>query len=284
MSHYAIGDVHGCWYSLETLLEQLEFNPKVDRLWFVGDLINRGLGSLECLRFAFEHRACTSVVLGNHEIHLLAVARGHRKLKKRDTLSAILDAPDGGGLIDWVRGWPLAVVSEISAAQTWLMTHAGVSPRWSAHRFMRLAEEAELLLREDDLDSILSDLYSADSEHWQGDSPKIDRVRAFLRFVISARTCTPDGRLDPRMKGAPEDAASGYKPWFAWHPEADGSSSHPFVVFGHWAALGFNYDRGHFGLDTGCVWGGRLTALRLEDHQTISVPADPRDLAPDPAR
>lgn len=280
MTRYAIGDIHGCYHTLRALLAELHFDPTRDEVWFVGDLVNRGLHSLDCLRFAIDHEPTFHMVLGNHDLHLLAAHAGLRELKKKDTLAPILEASDADALVDWLRARPFAwwdferEPAGEAGPPGWLMVHAGISPLWSASRTIQLADAASQRLGSEDYPEFLRDLYEVDTEAWVPGLAPEHEARSVVRFLVSARTCDESGRLDPDMKGPPSDSAPGFRPWYEWRSRSDD----PSIVFGHWAALGYCATDKYFGLDTGCAWGGRLTALRLEDRRVHSVPVDPRDI------
>lgn len=262
MATYAIGDVQGCFQPLQCLLEKIAFDPRRDRLWFAGDLVNRGPDSLAVLRFVRGLGDVAASVLGNHDLHLLAVAEGVRKPNRKDTLDAILEAPDRDVLLDWLRQRPLAYRED---AYPYLMVHAGIPPQWSVDDTLRLAHEVELVLGGADHGQFLHHMYGDQPACWDESLTGFDRLRLITNYLTRMRFCTSDGRLDLDNKGGPADAGAGLVPWFD-HP-ARRSASTP-ILFGHWAALqGTSGISSVHALDTGCVWGGRLRALRLEDGQ-----------------
>lgn len=272
MATYAIGDLQGCYAEFEALLERLDFSPSRDRLWLVGDLVNRGPDSLGCLRRSVALDGAARVVLGNHDLHLLAVARGHGKLKRKDTLSDILEAPDRHAMLEWLRRQPLLVDD---AERGCVMTHAGLPPQWSLAQANELAAEAEAVLRSDDVDAFLNVMYGNRPARFEPDLAGMDRIRAIVNVFTRMRFIAADGTLDFAAKEGLDSAPEGYAPWFTY-PRADGLT----LLFGHWAALegqtpGARVDAQ--ALDTGCVWGGSLTALDLDSGERISVPSRSAD-------
>ena len=270
MATYAIGDVQGCADSLFALLGHIGFSRERDRLWFAGDLVNRGPRSLEVLRFVrgLGERAVT--VLGNHDLHLLATATGVRTPKTKDTFGDVLGAPERTALLEWLARQPLLHHDE---AAGYSMVHAGLPPPWTLPDAMALAREVEQSLRGKGARRLLAEMYGDEPRCW---TPAL-RGGARRRFVVNALTriryVAPDGGLDFGESGPPGSQARGLVPWF----EAPGRRSRDAcIVFGHWATLALHdavnpVHRVHH-LDTGCVWGGRLTALRLEDGRRFSVP------------
>ena len=266
MAIYAIGDIQGCFTTLTRLLRKIEFDSQHDRLWLVGDLVNRGSGSLEVLRWAKGLGDRVTVVLGNHDFHLLAVAEGIRAAKARDTLEGVLGAPDREELLDWLRSRPL-VHSEDST----LLVHAGLLPGWSVGDAESLAREVEQALRSGQKRELLEAIYTDDSPLlWDERLTGVARLRVVAGIMATLRTCTADGVPCENFNGPPGLAPSGCLPWFEVPGRASQSAT---VVFGHWATLGFRLQRGVIALDTGCVWGGYLTAIRLEDHAVYQEPA-----------
>ena len=264
MSTYVIGDLHGCHAEFVALLDKLAFNPAHDRLWLVGDLVNRGPGSLECLREARQLGGSVSCVLGNHDFHLLVVARGQGKLRKKDTLSSILDAPDRELLLDWLQQQSLSVREGAS-----LMTHAGILPQWPLAQAEALGNEVEAALRSEFSGAFLAELFGDQPDHWQDELEGINRLRCIVNVLTRMRFISPEGRLDFAAKQGLESAPEGYAPWFQF-PREDNAH----LLFGHWAALGGRTPDAQVevdALDTGCAWGGALTALNLETRERTSV-------------
>lgn len=264
MSHYVIGDLQGCFEPLQRLLERLNFDPAADQLWFAGDLVNRGPESLQVLRFLRGLGTSAVSVLGNHDLHLLARASGGRA-GRRDTLDALLAAPDRQELLDWLRHRPL-----LHEHEGWLLLHAGLPPQWNLAQARRAARQVEAILRGPDHARFLSSMYGDDPALW---SPGLRGNRRH-RFIVNAftrlRYCDADGRMDLRPKGAPGSQPEGLMPWFAVPGRASRNAE---ILFGHWSTLGQVHWPEHrvWGLDTGAVWGGRLTALCLETRRLIQV-------------
>ena len=260
MATYAIGDVQGCFEPLQRLLETLRFDPAADRLWFAGDLVNRGPDSLAVLRFVHGLGERAVTVLGNHDLHLLAVADGVRKPTRKDSLNAILEAPDREPLLAWLRACPLV---HREPGYPHLMVHAGIPPQWDVDQAVALAQEVERTLRGRRYGEFLHHMYGNVPDTWDETLTGVERLRLITNYLTRMRFCSPDGRLDLDNKGKPEDANPGFAPWFTY---AGRRSAATPVVFGHWAALeGEPGVPGVHALDTGCVWGGRLRALRLDD-------------------
>ncbi len=270
MSTYAIGDIQGCFHSFQHLLERIRFNPQSDRLWLVGDLINRGAGSLEMLRWAYTHRDLIKLVLGNHDLHAITVAEGFAKAHRGDTLQGILDAPDKEILLSWLRHQPLAY-----AEGDFLMVHAGLAPDWTASKTLSLAAEVEAVLHSTHYRDFLAQMYGNQPAMWQDELQGIDRIRVITNVLTRMRVCTQAGEMEFKFKGELANIAQGYMPWF----DVPGRQSvGTTVIFGHWSALGLQQRENLYALDTGCLWGGQLTALRLEDKRIFQVPSDGRDM------
>jgi bis(5'-nucleosyl)-tetraphosphatase (symmetrical) len=264
MASYAVGDVQGCMSTLERLLGKLPLGPG-DRLWLVGDLVNRGPRSLDVLRWARALGERAVIVLGNHDLHLIARAAGTGKAKKRDTLDDVLGAPDLGALIDWLRARPLA---HVEAGR--VMVHAGLHPQWSAARTRALAGEIEARLRGPDWRAWTTVLDGGEAPAWRDELEGAARTKAILSWLVRARMVKADGTLDQDFNGGPGDAPKHERPWFA-APHAAWADHE--VVFGHWAAAGFIQGPTYLGLDSGCVWGKQLTAVRLDDRAVFQVDA-----------
>lgn len=257
------------------LLERIRFDPRSDRLWLVGDLVNRGPRSLDVLRWARGLDESIIVVLGNHDLHLLMRAAGLAKKKKLDTLDRIFEASDCDALVDWLRHRPL-----LHREDDRVMVHAGLHPSWSTAAAASLAGEVEAILRADDWKSGIEALRGKSPPAWRDDLAGQERLQAIASIMLRIRVCTPDGVPEHRFSGPPWEAPKGYVPWFSI---ADARWREPGVrvVFGHWAALGLHLDPVCMGLDTGCVWGGALTAVRLEDQRVVRVPVvEPADERP----
>jgi len=268
MAIYAVGDVQGCFDELRGLLDRIRFDPASDRLWQVGDLVNRGPASLEVLRFVRGLGEVATVVLGNHDLYLLMVAAGFRKRGKDDTLGPVLKADDRDELLDWLATRPLMHVEGGFA-----MVHAGLVPQWSVDAARQRAAEVEGALRGARRQAFLSDLQGNQPDIWSERLAGQDRLRFIVNAMTRMRFCSVDGRLEFRTKGPPELAPAGHMPWFDVPGRA--SASHT-IVCGHWSALGFRRRQGLLALDTGCLWGGELTAVRLEDGLVFREPARSR--------
>ena len=267
MATYAIGDVQGCMSELEALLEACSFDAQRDRLWFVGDLVNRGPASLEVLRFVKGLGQRATVVLGNHDLHLLCVAEGFAKTRPDDTLEAVLNAPDRSELLEWLRTRQLMhVESELA------LVHAGLLPQWTVERALELAREVESALRGTAYRDLLANLYGSEPSEWNDGLVGADRMRVIVNAMTRMRFCTGDGKMEFRAKGSLEAAPPGYRAWFDVPRH---QSAHATVVCGHWSALGLRVERGLIALDTGCIWGGALTAVSLEDRRIYQVPGAP---------
>jgi len=262
MATYAVGDVQGCFAELEALLDMAGFSAD-DRLWLVGDLVNRGPRSLDVLRYvkSLGDRAIT--VLGNHDLNLVAVAAGVARPGRGDTLDEILSAPDKIELIDWLRTRPLAHVDGDH-----LMVHAGLLPQWSASDTLRLADEVESVLASAAHASFLSQMYGNHPARWDESLAGVDRLRAIVNVMTRMRFCTPDGDIELKEKGGLARTPKAYFPWF----DAPGRKTAGLtVVCGHWSTLGYLARPDLLALDSGCVWGGNLTAVRLDDRHVFQL-------------
>lgn len=266
MAIYAIGDVQGCFAELQSLLEKLRFDPGGDRLWFVGDLVNRGPQSLETLRFVRSLGDCAVTVLGNHDLHLLAVAHGASRTKRRDTFGDVLGAPDRDELLDWLRRCPL-----LHHGGGFYLIHAGLPPQWSVADAERYAAEVQAVLGSENFSEFFRYMYGDQPDLWSDELQGWERLRFITNCLTRLRYCERNGRIDYRQKGPPGSQPPHLVPWF----EAPGRrSTGANIVFGHWSTLGFYAENGIFCLDTGCLWGGELTAFRLDgDRQRIAVPS-----------
>lgn len=262
-----IGDVQGCYDPLQRLLCHIDFNEREDRLWFVGDLVNRGPQSLAVLRFIRTLPVLPKITLGNHDLHLLGTLftenpwRGHD-----DTISDIVQADDGEELGHWLRKQSILCYSkELNV----VMTHAGIAPLWDLPMAMQCAKELEQALSGDDFCNFLTQLYGNEPAMWRDDLEGIDRLRCITNYFTRMRFCDEQGRLDLRFKGTIAQTPKGLYPWYAAPNRCD---IEPDIVFGHWAALmGICPYPKLYALDTGCFWGGPLTALRLQDKQRFTV-------------
>ncbi|MEO8277464.1 MAG: symmetrical bis(5'-nucleosyl)-tetraphosphatase [Thermoanaerobaculia bacterium] len=258
MATWAIGDVHGCYRTLRKLLKKIGFAKSTDRLWFTGDLVNRGPRSLEVLEWAADHDWRIEAVLGNHDLHLLALAFGVAEERPRDTLRPILKSSRQVPLLDWLRRRPLAIGSSAR-----LMVHAGILPAWTADETLSIAARLEGRLRGENAAELLAALRrkgaSAEEESAE--------VRS-LRVLTLARTLRADGELCREYTGEPESAPKGCRAWFDLPGRASAGTE---VIFGHWAAAGFRRGSNYLALDSGCAWGGELSAVRLDDGELVQV-------------
>lgn len=269
MATYAIGDIQGCHTSLQQLLHKIQFDPSLDKLWLVGDLVNRGADSLAVLRWAKAHEESVITVLGNHDLHALAVYEGFVTARQLDTLDELLSASDAHSLFDWLRRQRLAY-----AQDNYLLVHAGLLPQWSKARVLELAAEVESMLRSADYRDFLSQMYGNQPNSWSDDLSGIDRLRVITNAFTRLRICTADGGMEFRFKGLPQDIPRGYHAWFDLPTRASHDAT---VIFGHWSALGLMLRDNLIALDTGCLWGGNLTAIRLQDRQVFQVPCAEED-------
>jgi len=259
MARYAIGDIQGCCDELKALLARCNYSADRDELWFVGDLVNRGPQSLETLRYVRALGANATVVLGNHDLHLLALAYGSkRKHKDGDTLAEVLEAPDRDQLLEWLLGRPLLVFDEPRGD---LLVHAGLAPEWTPRFAAKLAREVEAVLR-DDARTLFDAMYGNKPEKWSDSLRGMDRLRFVINVCTRMRYVRRDGIVDLKLKGTPGVQPDDFLPWFD-APER--ASRDVRVVCGHWSTLGFRRRRDLLALDTGCVWGGSLTAVNLDD-------------------
>jgi bis(5'-nucleosyl)-tetraphosphatase (symmetrical) len=264
LARYAIGDIQGCYAQLRALVERLKFSADRDQLWLVGDLVNRGPESLEVLRYVRALGDNAVVVLGNHDLHLLALAHGRHKRRSSDTLDAIFEAPDRDALFAWLGEQKLA---HFDAARGDLMVHAGVIPQWTAAMTLELSGAVSAALAADPRD-FLERMYGDRPDRWSEDLRGMDRLRFAINALTRMRVCTAEGRIDVKMKGPPNEARLPYRPWFEHEARLTRDVR---VIFGHWSALGLMQAHGVVGLDTGCVWGGSLTALDLDGPQALPV-------------
>lgn len=266
MSNYVIGDVQGCFDSLQALLREVVYNPEQDTLWFAGDLVNRGPRSLDTLRFIRQLGHKARVVLGNHDLHLLALYAGHGRQHRSDTIADIVQAPDACELIDWLRAQPL--VQALPGGH--VLVHAGILPQWSHAQALAYSAEVQAALQADDWVGFMTVLYGNQPDHWSDSLSGHDRLRLIVNVCTRMRMLREDGSADFKFKLEPADAPAGLKPWFDY-PRAHPDSGQ--ILFGHWSTLPTLRNAAGYCLDTGCVWGGQLTALRLEDFAVFQVPA-----------
>lgn len=263
MATYAIGDLQGCFDSLQALLGECGFSPARDRLWFVGDLVNRGPHSLEVLRFVSSLGDRAVTVFGNHDLHLLMVAEGCAKAHRSDTLQDILEAPDRDELLGWLRGRKM-----IHSEGEFTMVHAGLLPSWTLQEALDLGAEVEKALRGRGYRKLMASMYGNQPDTWDESLTGYERLRVIINAMTRLRVCTPDGRMELRHKGRVEDIPPGYLPWFAVPGRKSAVTT---VICGHWSALGLLAQPNLLALDSGCLWGRRLSAVRLEDRRIFQV-------------
>lgn len=275
MATYAIGDIQGCFYAFTALLERLRFNPEQDEIWLVGDLINRGSGSLSVLRWCYQHRQSIKVVLGNHDLHALAVVHQLKSAHRYDTLQASIDAPDSDELFTWLRHQPLMHAQNING-HAYVMVHAGLLPQWSVNQALDYANEVARALQADDYQQFLRQMYGNFPNQWQDDLIGIDRLRVITNAMTRMRICTLSGEMEFEFKGELSDIPTGYLPWFDVPARKSASTN---IICGHWSALGLHQRDHLYALDTGCLWGGQLSAMCLETHAITQVAHDARDIA-----
>jgi bis(5'-nucleosyl)-tetraphosphatase (symmetrical) len=256
---YIVGDIQGCYDALRKLLDSVEFDPKYDRLWSVGDIVNRGPDSLSTIRYLKNLGPHFKMVLGNHDLHLLALARHKKSPKKGDTIDKILVASDREEIINWLRHQPLVYQQENS-----VLVHAGIPHIWPLQKTLDLASEVHRVLQSDDYEDFLSTMYGNEPNRWSDQLQGPERLRVITNYLTRMRICKSDGTLDLSFKLSPDHAPKHYLPWFAFYPEKPALQYD--IYFGHWAALPSKTYNKHFhALDSGYFWGGELTLLRLAD-------------------
>jgi bis(5'-nucleosyl)-tetraphosphatase (symmetrical) len=262
LSTYAIGDIQGCFDALQCVLKQVSFDADNDKLWVAGDLVNRGPDSLETLRYLKSLGDRATIVLGNHDLHFLAIAHNRTYARRKDTVNGILVAEDAADLVEWLRQQPLVHYDHKAG---YCMVHAGIPPQWSIENTLSYAAEVETVLRGEEYQDFLAAMYGDEPAVWNDTLTGLTRLRVITNYLTRMRFCDEKGKLDLQSKGSPESAPPGFKPWFV-HPR---KTEHIRILFGHWASLEGKTDTENvFALDTGCVWGGKLSMMRLED-QTL---------------
>lgn len=260
MAMYLIGDVQGCDAALQRLLDTLAFSPSRDKLYLLGDLVNRGPDSAAVLRRLMGYGSAAHCLLGNHDLHLLAVAHGVRKPGRHDTLDNILQADDREAMLYWLRQQRLAMQENLED-QVLLMVHAGIQPAWTATKTIAVAGEVEAVLRSPDYGDFLHQMYGNGPHTWDDALVGAERLRVIVNTLTRLRFCTPEGAMEFATNGKVDTAPAGYVPWF----DAPGRQTRDVTVaFGHWSTLGWLGRPDVLALDTGCVWGGCLSALRVE--------------------
>lgn len=266
MSTYVIGDVQGCMGAFLELLDVVAFDPARDRIWITGDLVNRGEDSIGLLRWCMAHDAQVTAVLGNHDLHLLAVAAGVRPPHRSDTLNDILLGPEREHWLAWLRRCRMA-----DAAHGWLLVHAGVPPQWDAAQTLALAAEVEALLRSERLGDFLRQMYGNEPARWSDDLQGIARIRVIVNALTRIRFCDEAGTMDFVVKEGVDAAPPGMKPWFEI---ASRRTADTPVAFGHWSTIGLIQQPTLLSLDTGCVWGRQLTAARIDGGRVELIQVD----------
>jgi bis(5'-nucleosyl)-tetraphosphatase (symmetrical) len=263
MATYAVGDIQGCCTELRQLLEQMRFDPAQDKLWLVGDLVNRGPDSPGVLRLVKALGEAAITVLGNHDLHLLAVAEGAAEPHRSDTLNEVLNAPDRDELLAWLRAQRL-----LYTEGDWVLVHAGLLPGWTVRQAQKLAHEVEAALRGAHYHDFLIRMYGNHPDCWDDGLSGYKRLRVITNAFTRMRICTAQGQMEFKFKGEVRDIPAGYLPWYEVPGRRNAEAT---VIFGHWSALGLKVEPRVIALDTGCLWGGPLSAIRLEDRQLFQV-------------
>lgn len=275
MTVYAIGDLQGCLDQFQVLLDKLSFDPVRDRLWLAGDLVSRGPKSLQTLRYVRSLGEAAITVLGNHDLNLLAVAAGKGRNHSKDRIEPVLTAPDRDELLYWLRQQRLL---HHDPTLGYVMVHAGLAPQWTLEDAIACAREVETCLQSDDYEALLEHMYGSQPDLWRADLSGWDRLRFSINCFTRLRYCSADGRLEMNAKGAPGSQAPQLRPWFEVEQR---KTAHQRVIFGHWSTLGIYMGSNVFGMDSGCVWGGHLSALRLGEPHTITQVDCPAHLEPE---
>jgi bis(5'-nucleosyl)-tetraphosphatase (symmetrical) len=257
MAIYAIGDLQGCYDEFQRLLDLIEFNPAKDKIWLAGDIVNRGPQSLEVLRFVKSLGSSAITVLGNHDLHLLALSQGNQRHYKHGSLSDILHAPDRDELIHWLRH---QYVLYHHKALGFTLVHAGLPPQWNIPTALLRARELEVVLQGAGFHEFCHAMYGNEPVQWSDNLTGMDRLRFITNCFTRLRYCTSDGRLALREKGSPGSQRKGILPWFE---VSDRASRDDRIIFGHWSTLGYYNAYNVWAIDTGCLWGGQLTALKI---------------------
>lgn len=265
MAHYAIGDIQGCHTEFCELLERIAFSPRTDTLWLVGDLVNRGPGSLAVLREVMALGAACTTVLGNHDFHLITVAAGIRRQHKGDTLDAILAAPDRDELVAWLTARPL-----VASNGPFTLVHAGFLPSWTVPQALARSGEVEAALAGAQAQAFLGALYGDTPTRWDDSLTGFDRLRVIVNACTRLRFCRADDTLELTEKRGPAHTPPGFIPWYE---QPARRSKDTTIVCGHWSTLGLMLTDDVVMLDSGCVWGGALTAIRLADRHIVQVPS-----------
>ena len=273
MSTYAIGDIQGCYSELQNLLNEINFDERKDELWFTGDLVNKGPKSLQTLRFIKALGVNAKITLGNHDLHLLAVAKNIRPLLKKDTIQEILAADDVEELIDWLKSRPLLITDD---NLNFTMVHAGLPPQWSLENAKEFAKECELILQSEKINKLLAEMYGDTPNIWSDSLQDYAKQRFIINCFTRIRFCNSDGMLDFDTKVAPGKQNTSLIPWYSLPNRKTKDNK---IIFGHWSTVHIGNEKNFkqynvYPIDTGCLWGGRLTAMRLEDEKIFSVPSE----------
>ena len=273
MSAYAIGDVQGCYSELQNLLNEINFDERRDELWFTGDLVNKGPKSLQTLRFIKALGVNAKITLGNHDLHLLAVAKNIQPLLKKDTIQEILAADDVKELIDWLKSRPLLITDD---NLNFTMVHAGLPPQWSLENAKEFAKECELILQSEKINKLLAEMYGDTPNIWVNSLQDYAKQRFIINCFTRIRFCNSDGMLDFDAKVAPGKQNTSLIPWYSLPNRKTKDNK---IIFGHWSTVHIGNEKNFkqynvYPIDTGCLWGGRLTAMRLEDEKVFSVPSE----------
>ena len=271
MATYAVGDLQGCLDPLRDLLEYIDFSPESDRLWLVGDLVNRGPQSLAALRFVRDLGDAAITVLGNHDLHLVMQSEGYGKSNTEDTLGDILAAPDRDELIAWVRAQPLCH-SATHGDETWLMVHAGLLPMWSVDKALTLSGEVSAALQADNYLEFLAEMWGSEPVGWSERLAGWDRLRVIVNAMTRMRYVQANGDMEFRAPGAKSPLGSGPAGCVPWFESPRRKAAEALIIFGHWSGLGYLDRPNLLGIDTGALWGGSLTAVRLEDRRVFRKP------------
>ena len=273
MSTYAIGDIQGCYSELQNLLNEINFDERRDELWFAGDLVNKGPKSLQTLRFIKTLGVNAKITLGNHDLHLLAVAKNIRPLSKKDTIQEILTADDVKELVDWLKSRPLLITDD---NLNFTMVHAGLPPQWSLENAKEFAKECELILQSEKINKLLVEMYGDTPNIWSDSLQDYAKQRLIINCFTRIRFCNSDGMLDFDAKVAPGKQNTSLIPWYSLPNRKTKDNK---IIFGHWSTVHIGNEKNFkqynvYPIDTGCLWGGRLTAMRLEDEKVFSVPSE----------
>ena len=269
MATYAVGDVQGCFYSFQKLLKKINFNSTADQLWLVGDIINRGQGSLEMLDWCYKNQDNLTIVFGNHDLHFLSVAFNQKKMSSTDTLQPILASRNLNKYIDWMLSWPL-----IHKDKNFLMVHAGLMPDWSLDDALDLEKDVMVSLRKDPND-FFKNMYGNKPDKWSSAYKTKDKQRLAINAMTRLRCLNSDNAIDFTYKSDLNNIPDSLTPWFDIKAK---KTRGEFIISGHWSAIGIQKHNYGITLDTGCVWGGELSAYCIESGSLVSVISDPRDL------